>query len=401
MAPTPSDLLASAQTLAADLSALRRELHRDPEVGLHLPATQARILQALEGLPLEITTGTALTSVVAVLRGAHPGPAVLLRGDMDALPVVEENDLPYRSTNGAMHACGHDLHVAGLVGAARLLAERRDELHGSVIFMFQPGEEHPGGAAPMLAEGLLKAAGVPVVGAYAIHVTPAPAGQVEYAIGPAMASVSELHVTMHGAGGHGSKPQAAIDPVPALLDFCTQLQVQVTRSFSVFDPVVVSVTNLRAGEAVNVIPDRGSMAATVRTLSTESLTRVKELTRRMAASIAAAHGCTAEYRFVEEYPVTYNDPEQTREAARWLGELLGEDALWAADAPHMGAEDFSFVAQEVPGTFMFLGATPAEVDPTTAAYSHSPLVLFDDGVLPQQAAMLAHLAFKRLAAPVG
>ena len=398
MTPTPSDLLTSARALADDLTALRRELHQNPEVGLQLPWTQGRVLQALEGLPLEVTTGTTTTSVVAVLRGEHEGPAVILRGDMDALPVVEENDLPYRSTNGAMHACGHDLHVAGLVGAARLLAERRDQLHGSVILMFQPGEEGLGGARYMLEEKLLEAAGVPVTGAYAAHVFPGERGRIEYAIGPAMAGSNQLHVTFHGQGGHGSAPHQAVDPVPALLDFCTQLQTMVTRRFSVFDPVVVTTTQLAGGEAVNVIPPAASMGATVRTLSAESLALIQAETRHLAESIATAHRCRAEYAFLEQYPVTVNDPEATARAGGWLAELLGAERVTHRDDPLMGSEDFSYVAQHVPGVFLFVRASPDGVDPETAADNHSPLALFDDAVLPEQAAALAHCALQHLAA---
>ncbi|MFL0460982.1 M20 family metallopeptidase [Kytococcus sedentarius] len=390
-------LLSEAQAMATDLATLRRELHADPEVGLQLPRTQQRVLDALESLPLEVTTGTSTTSVVAVLRGTHPGPAVILRGDMDALPVVEENDLPYRSTNGAMHACGHDLHVAGLVGAARLLAQHRDDLHGSVVFMFQPGEEGYGGAKYMLDEGLMDAAGVEVTGAYAAHVFPGPRGDIEYAVGPTLSGSNELHVTFHGEGGHGSAPEQAVDPVPALLDFCTQLQTMVTRRFSVFDPVVVTTTQLRAGEAVNVIPPSASMGATVRVLSEEHLELLTTETRHLADSIAAAHHCTAEHEFVVQYPVTINDPAATRRAGDWLRDLLGADRVVERDHPLMGSEDFSFVAREVPGVFLFVHASPDGVDPETAANNHSPLVLFDDAVLPDQAAALAHCALQHLA----
>lgn len=390
------NLLSDAEALAGELSALRRELHQIPEVGLLLPQTQARILEALEGLDLEITTGESTTSVVAVLRGGQPGPAVLLRGDMDALPVTEQNDLEYRSTNGSMHACGHDLHVAGLVGAARLLAARREEIKGSVIFMFQPGEETCGGARYMLEEGLLEAAGVPVVAACAIHVFPGELGQLQYKTGPAMASANELHVTFHGRGGHGSKPSTAIDPVPALLDYGSQLQVMVTRRFNVFDPVVASITRLSAGEAINVIPPEASLSATVRTLSDESIAAFRQEATHLAESIAAAHHCTATVDFDEQYPVTVNDGPQTEQAAAWAAELLGAENVVEVPTPLMGSEDFSFVAREVPGTFLFLACSPPGTDLETAAYNHSPLVLFDDAVLPRQAALLADFAIRRL-----
>ena len=258
MAP---DFPREATAIAADLVALRRALHRDPEVGNDLPRTQTRVLEALDGLPLEITTGDSLTSVVAVLRGSRPGPTVLLRGDMDALPVREDNDLDYRSTNGAMHACGHDLHTAGLVRAARLLSAHREELAGNVVFMFQPGEEGPGGAEPMVAEGVLDAAGVRADAAFAVHVLPGERGVFTLRPGPIMAGSNVLRVTFHGAGGHGSQPQTALDPVPPLVEFCQALQVMITRRFSVFDPVVAAITNLSAGEAVNVIPASASMGA--------------------------------------------------------------------------------------------------------------------------------------------
>lgn len=397
--PAPGDesLTADAEAIADDLVTLRRELHQLPEVGLHLPETQARVLAALEGLPLEVTTGTTTTSVVAVLRGEHPGPAVILRADMDALPLTEQNDLPYRSTNGAMHACGHDLHSAALVGAARILAERREHLHGSVILMFQPGEESLGGATYMLEEGLLDAAGVHVVAAYALHVFPGERGRIEYAVGPAMASSNRLYVTMHGAGGHGSQPHLATDPVPALFEFGTALQTRITRAFNVFDPVVATVTQLSAGDAVNVIPPSARLGATVRTISDEALDDIEAEVHRLAEHVAAAHGCTPEVEFVRQYPVTHNDPEATEQAAGWLRELFGPEQVVHHPTPRMTGEDFSFVANEVPGVFLYVGASPDDVDPATAAFNHSPLVLFDDAVLPTMAATLSHLALRRLA----
>lgn len=396
-APDDESLTADAEAIADDLVTLRRELHQLPEVGLHLPETQARVLAALEGLPLEVTTGNTTTSVVAVLRGEHPGPAVILRADMDALPLTEQNDLPYRSSNDAMHACGHDLHTAALVGAARILAERREQLHGSVILMFQPGEESLGGATYMLEEGLLDAAGVQVVAAYALHVFPGERGRIEYAVGPAMASSNRLYVTMHGAGGHGSQPHLATDPVPALFEFGTALQTRITRAFSVFDPVVATVTQLSAGDAVNVIPPSARLGATVRTVSDEALDAIEAEAHRVAENIARAHGCTAEVEFVRQYPVTHNDPDATEQAAGWLRELFGPEQVVRHPTPRMTGEDFSFVANEVPGVFLYVGASPDDVDPTTAAFNHSPLVLFDDAVLPTMAATLSHLALRRLA----
>ena len=387
---------AEGQDLLPDLVSLRRDIHREPEVGLHLPRTQQKILDALDGLGLEITTGKSLSSVTAVLRGGEDGPSVLLRGDMDALPVQELTDLEYASTNGAMHACGHDLHVAGLVGAARLLAAQQRDISGNVIFMFQPGEEGDGGAGLMIDEGVLEAAGERPVAAYGVHVRPGPLGVFRTRPGTLMAGANELRITVHGSGGHGSQPHNALDPVPALVEIAAALQVMATRKFSVFDPIVLTVTQLEAGRAINVIPDTAKLGASVRTLSAESVDRLIVETKALADGIAAAHGCTAEVSFEILYPMTENDPSRTFEAIRELRELFGEERVIQSRDPLMGSEDFSLVLQKIPGAFLFLGATPPEVDPETAAWNHSPRVLFDDSVLADQAAALAQLAFNRL-----
>lgn len=387
---------AEGQDLLPELVALRRDIHREPEVGLHLPLTQQKILDALDGLGLEITTGKSLSSVTAVLRGGEDGPSVLLRGDMDALPVEELTDLEYASTNGAMHACGHDLHVAGLVGAARLLAAQQRDISGNVIFMFQPGEEGDGGAGLMIEEGVLEAAGEKPVAAYGVHVRPGPLGLFRTKPGTLMAGANELRVTVHGSGGHGSQPHNALDPVPALVEIAGALQVMATRKFSVFDPIVLTITQLEAGRAINVIPDSARLGASVRTLSAESVDRLIVETKALADGIAAAHGCTAEVSFEILYPMTENDPARTFEAMRELREMFGEERVLQSRDPLMGSEDFSLVLQKIPGTFLFLGATPPDVDPDTAAWNHSPRVLFDDSVLADQAAALAQLAFNRL-----
>ncbi|MFF2605617.1 M20 metallopeptidase family protein [Arthrobacter koreensis] len=387
---------AEGQDLLPELVALRRDIHREPEVGLHLPLTQQKILDALDGLGLEITTGKSLSSVTAVLRGGEDGPSVLLRGDMDALPVEELTDLEYASTNGAMHACGHDLHVAGLVGAARLLAAQQRDISGNVIFMFQPGEEGDGGAGLMIEEGVLEAAGEKPVAAYGVHVRPGPLGLFRTKPGTLMAGANELRITVHGSGGHGSQPHNALDPVPALVEIAGALQVMATRKFSVFDPIVLTISQLEAGRAINVIPDSARLGASVRTLSAASVDRLIVETKALADGIAAAHGCTAEVSFEILYPMTENDPARTFEAMRELREMFGEERVLQSRDPLMGSEDFSLVLQKIPGTFLFLGATPPDVDPDTAAWNHSPRVLFDDSVLADQAAALAQLAFNRL-----
>ena len=396
----PADLLDDARALAPELAGLRHDLHRIPEIGLHLPKTQARVLQALDGLGLEVTTGRDLSSVVAVLRGAHPGPAVLLRGDMDALPVTEESGEPFTSEHvGTMHACGHDLHVAGLVGAARLLAARRDVIAGSVVLMFQPGEEGNHGARMMIEEGVLDAAGERVVAAYGVHVVSAmvPSGVVTARPGTAMAAADQMYVTVQGRGGHGSMPHLAADPVTVAAEIVLALQTAVTRQFDAHDPVVVSVGRIAAGTVDNVIPGTAEIDATVRTFSPEQHAIIPERLIRVVEHVAAAHGLTADVRYVRGYPVTVNDPAEVARGQRVTTALTGEQGFRVAPRPVSGAEDFSYVLEQVPGAFLFVGATPAGADPATAPYNHSAHARFDDAALPVAAAVLAGLALDRLA----
>ncbi|MEY9871323.1 amidohydrolase [Streptacidiphilus sp. MAP12-33] len=397
MTPT---LAESAALIQPELAALRRAIHEEPEIGLDLPSTQAKVLAALEGLGLEVSVGEKLSSVTAVLRGGRPGPAVLLRGDMDALPVQETSGLPFASrVPGAMHACGHDLHVAGLVGAARLLAERREELAGSVVFMFQPGEEGGGGAQLMVDEGVLDAAGDRVVAAYALHVAAAllPAGWVASRPGPVMAASDTLAVTFRGRGGHGSMPHTALDPIPAACEAVLGLQTMVTRRFDAFDPVVLTVGTFHAGSADNVIPETASFGATIRSFSVEARAKVAEEALRVVRGIGEAHGLAVEAEVVGGYPVTVNDPRESAFAAGVVAEVLGEGRY--VEMPHAvaGSEDFGVLDKLVPSAYVMLGATPSDRDPFTAPYNHAPEAAFDDSVLADGAALLAGLALGRLA----
>ncbi|WP_249124111.1 M20 metallopeptidase family protein [Saccharopolyspora erythraea] len=301
--------IAQAQVLLPALVVLRRASHADPELGLHLPETQRRVLGALAPLELELHTGTDSSSVVALLRGTSPGPTVLLRADMDALPLQEATGVPYRSNNGAMHACGHDLHVAGLVGAAHLLHSHRDELVGNVVFMFQPGEEGCAGASLMLDEGLLDLTDEPPVAAYAVHVGPGPRCTFLTRSGTATASSSTFSVEVCGRGGHGSRPHEAVDPVPVPAEVVLGLQSFVTRRFDAFDPMVLSVTNLAAGTgANNVIPAAARLSGTVRTTSPEALARLEAELPGVVAGIAEAHAATATAKITTGYPSVVNEP---------------------------------------------------------------------------------------------
>jgi amidohydrolase len=396
VAGIPDDAVA----IAADLTKLRRAIHAEPEIGLDLPRTQRKVLDSLDGLPLEISLGRELSSVTAVLRGGRPGPTVLLRADMDALPVTERSGVPYASAiDGAMHACGHDLHTAMLAGAAMLLAARKDDLAGNVIFMFQPGEEGPGGARIMVDEGVLDAAGDRPVAAYALHVASGllPFGLLASRNDTIMAAADQLHVTVHGRGGHGSQPHHAADPVPVACEIVLALQTMVTRQFNVFDPVVLTVGTFHAGTADNVIPDDAHFVATVRTFSAAARAAVEQAGPRLARDIATAHGLTATAEFVDGYPVTINNNAELGFAEQVVGDVLGPSRYIAAPDPLTGSEDFSYVLNEVPGAFLMLGACPPDTDPFTAAFNHSAEAVFDDAVLPDGTALYAEFAARRLA----
>ena len=385
-----------AGAIAGDLVDLRRRLHQVPELALDLPKTQAIVLDALAGLDLEVTTGGALSSVTAVL-GDGDGPRVLLRGDMDALPVSEQVDVAYVSTHpGRMHACGHDMHVAALVGAARILDSLRDELTGRVVFMFQPGEEVEGGAELMITEGVLDAAGRRVDAAYALHVYSAahPKGMWFSRPGPLYAAADTLYVRVVGEGGHGSAPQHARDPIPAVSEMVLALQAMVTRRFDARDPVVVTVGRLWGGTKANIIPDDAGFDATVRTFSTANRDLAEAATVELVRGIASAHGLTADVDYQQGYPVTVNDETEYDFAAATIVDLFGADRFHRMDLPETGSEDFSFVLDEVPGAYVGISACPG--DPATAPDNHSPRAAFDDSVLPDAAALLAELALRRM-----
>ncbi len=400
------DLATEAANYLGPLQDVRRDIHRRPELGLSTPETLDRVMASISELPLEIdrrdeeTTGGSMTSAVVRITGGEPGPTVLLRADLDALALQEDTGLDFASeVPGRMHACGHDLHAAIAVGAIHLLATHRDELAGEILFMLQPGEEGYRGADFMLEQGLLERAKGKLVGAYALHVTSSePFGRFVTRPGTLMAAAAELNVTVRGAGGHGSAPHLARDPNQALAEIVSGLQTMVTRRFSAFDPVVVTVGWLAGGErgTNNVIPSTASFGATLRTFSPENLASIEKYGAELVNGIAGAYGLTADIEFRTITVPLQNDPEHVELAGRVAAEMFGEERFGILESPIGGAEDFASVLRAVPGAFVFVGACPPGVDPKTAPNNHSNLVVFDDAVLPDAAAYLAALAFARL-----
>jgi amidohydrolase len=394
------DLVTEARSLQSDLVLLRRQIHRSPELGLHLPATQAAILSALDGLPLETTTGRGLSSVVAVLRGGRStGRSVLLRGDMDALPGAEETNLDFAATGEAMHACGHDLHVAMLVGAARLLCSRRSDLTGDVVFMFQPGEEGCDGARHMIEEGVIEASGQPASVALALHVESSRLrkGLIATRPGTVMSAAQVLRVTVKGAGGHGSAPHLAMDPIPAAAEMITALQTLVTRHFDVFDPVVITVGTFHAGTQYNVIPDVAHFEATVRSFSRAAHSKIGQESVKVCQQVGAAHGLNVDAHCDPFYPVTVNDETEVAFFRSVVENMFGSDRMATLPFPRTGSEDFSRVLEVVPGVMAFLGACNPTLDPSEAPFNHSAHAIFDDEVLSDGAALYAQFAQDRLA----
>ncbi|MET7333169.1 M20 family metallopeptidase [Nonomuraea sp. NPDC005650] len=391
----------AASELEPDLVRLRRAIHAEPELGLRVPRTRDKVLAELAGLPLEISTGVRADSVTAVLRGPRPGPVVLLRADMDALPLTERGPAGQVSAvPGRMHACGHDLHTAMLAGAARLLGRRRDDLPGNVIFMFQPGEEGQGGARIMIDEGVLDAAGARPAAAYALHVVSAglPRGVVMTRSGRMMASCDVFEVVVRGVGGHGALWRLARDPVPALCDLVSAFRA-VGAGHGERDPVAVTVGSVRAGASPNVIAEEARFSGTIRTLSERTRSAVRDRLAALTRNVAAAHGVGAALEFTAEYPMTVNDCRETRFLRSVVREALGAERFVAAAGPSLVSEDFSFVLEEVPGTIAILGACPPDRDPARAPYNHAPDAAFAESVLADGAALYAELALRRLTGP--
>jgi hippurate hydrolase len=383
--------LAEADEAQPGTVALRRAIHAEPELGLDCPRTTEKLKASLAGLPLAIRDSKATSGFIARLDGAKAGRTVLLRGDMDALPIHEDTGLDFASaTPGHMHACGHDSHSAMLASAARILCARRDAITGTILFMFQPGEEGMHGAREMIAEGLLDDPAPDA--AFALHVFPnMPGGVIACRSGALLASADTLSATIRGKGGHAAMPHQGIDPVPIACEAVLALQSYIARRTTFTDPAVLSITRIAGGSAHNVIPDEVELLGTIRTLSPGTRTATREAFERFVAKVAEAHGATAEARVDEGYPPTLNDPRAVALVRDIASEQFGEAGYFEIPAPIMGAEDFSYVLQQVPGAMAILGVAPPGGDPFARAPIHNAKMMVDEAMLPRGVAM--HCAF--------
>ncbi len=377
------------KSFGEDIVALRRDIHREPELGFDTKKTAEKILAALEGLPLEIETGVAENGIVATLKGGGEGPTIALRADMDALPIHEETGLPFASgTDGKMHACGHDGHTSMLVGAAKTLSQGplRERLNGTVKFVFQPAEEGGGGGRVMVEEGV--AEGIDQI--FALHLWPGLAfGTAATKAGPIMAAADKFEMEIKGTGGHGAMPHLSADAVVIAAHVATALQTIVSREVDPVQPAVLTIGEIGAGTAFNIIPETARMGGTVRTIDDDLRHRLPERMEELAKGVARAMRADAELDYTFSYPVTRNDPESAALALKVAGSLFGEDRAVELAHPSMGGEDFAFFLQKLPGAYIWLGVGDV-------SGLHTPQFAFDEDILPQGAALLTAIALEAL-----
>ena len=392
------DLVADAGALSEELKIIRRDLHQNPEFGLDLPNTLQRVLREFDGLG-EVFLGEGMTAAAILIKGGKPGPTVLLRADMDALSVIEDTGLEYASTNGFMHACGHDLHISMGIGAVKLLNQHKDELRGDVVVWFQPGEEGLAGADRMLEQKMHLVSGSKPIAAYGVHVFSVyPKGMFGARPGPLMAAAGGFIATFKGAGGHGSMPWLSKDPISPMAHSIATLQSAINKRLDVFDDVVVNVGWVKAGDdhTENVIPETASFGATVRTFSENHSNVIRSVVADVLEGQAKAFGVEVSIEWMPASKVLMNDADSVLRSRKVIGELFGEGRYWDMPNPIPGGEDFASVLEEIPGAFIFMGAAPDGVDPRTAPSNHSNKAVFDDDVLPLGAAFLAAMAIDTL-----
>lgn len=390
-APISNELEASIKAVESKMITWRRDIHQHPELGNREFRTAKLIAEHLTALGLDVTTGVAHTGVVAVLKGGKPGPSIALRADMDALPVTEQNDLPFKSvatseyngqTVGVMHACGHDTHVAILMATAEVLAKHKDQISGTVTFIFQPAEEGPpvgeeGGAEMMVKEGVMK--GIDRI--YGLHInSQTPINTITWRSGGIMASADDFKLIVHGKQAHGAAPWNSVDPIVVSSQIVNNLQSIISRQLNITENAgIVTIGSIHGGVRSNIIPSQVEMLGTIRALSPADRELIHTSFRRIVTGIAESHGATVHIQlpYTTAYPVTYNDPDLAERTAALLTRVAGEGNV-SVRVPMTGAEDFSFYAQEAPGFFFFLGGMSPDTTPALAPGHHTPEFVIDE-----------------------
>jgi hippurate hydrolase len=393
-----NELKAQANAKQEHLVSIRRALHQVPEFGLDLPKTLAIVLKEVEGLG-EVTLGKDMTAAAVVIRGGQPGPTVLLRADMDALAVEEDTGLDFASTNGYMHACGHDLHIAIGIGAAQLIAENKDQLKGNVVMFFQPGEEGHDGAGLMLSQDMHLASGEMPIAAFGIHVfSRDDLGIFKSRKGTMMASAGDIIVTLKGKGGHGSMPWNARDPITGMVEILSSLQSFIAKNFDALDPIVLNVGWIKAGNdhTTNIVPESVSFGATVRSFSKKGYDDTRTMIPAFIDNMAAAFELEAEIEFTPATKVLINDHPSVDRVERVTKELFGDSRYTDMPQPIPGGEDYASIVEVIPGAFVFLGAAFPGLALQEREANHSNKAKFDESVLADGAALLAALAFDTL-----
>lgn len=388
------DIASMAQAMAGELVQIRRDLHRWPELSFQESKTSAYIQKKLSEYGIEFQAGVAGTGVIALIRGGKQGKTILIRADMDALPILEQNPAPYRSQNeGVMHACGHDAHVACLLGAAKILKAIAGELCGNVKLMFQPGEETTGGALPMINEGLLEDPAVDA--AIALHVESSfDCGKIVLKPGPVMASPDEFNITIKGKGGHGALPHKAVDPILTGAKIVEAVQSISARSIEATEPVVVSVCGFSAGSSYNIIPDTAKLVGTARSVCGETRKKLKALLERIVSGICMAMGAEYELDYRYMFPPLINDEAMIKLVETVAQDLYGQDSVVHLRAPFMGGDDFAYVAEKVPASYFHLGCGNKQKGITHPWHSSSFDI--DEDCLPVGAGILAAAAAEYL-----
>ena len=380
-----ADVLTAAQAIKEDIIAERRTIHQNPEVGQHLPMTAGYIMKRLRELGYE-PTEICDSGITAEITGKNTGRCILLRADMDALNITEQTDLAFRSTNGAMHACGHDMHSAMLLGAAQLLRQFQEQLNGTVKLVFQPDEEGFTGAKAMLAAGVLESP-KPQAG-FALHINSGtPSGMVLCGRGKFMAGCTLFRITVHGTGCHGAMPETGIDPLNIAAHIYLSLQEIISREISAKQPAVVTIGQLHAGQAPNIIPQEAVLEGTIRTFDRDLTAQIMQRIEAISQYTAQAFRGTAEVTELASAPPLNNQPELTNQMAEFAQELVGASAVYRLDEGGMASEDFASYTYDLPCAYLMLGAGTSQENPLYGKPMHNEKVIFNEDILPLGAAL--------------